>query len=347
MPISVTCTECDKTIKVADTMAGKSFKCPGCKAVMKAPAGDTPARKSDSKTVAKKPAARRDEDEDDRPARKPARRDDDDEDDRPSRRSSRRDEDDEDDRPARRSSLRRDDDDEDDRPRKRNVPTERLEEPDEDLQIEEIDIHDTNVPENIQERIEQELTKGEKLYWVGMPSRRIVLIRSMWGPIVGAFILLVCGGVALMFFVQSRNMPGGGGIGLMGALMPGCFGLLFAGGLGLTPFYALWKAKRTCYALTSRRAIVWQAGWFGHVTMENYNPARLANMWRRDMWFFGKGGGDLVFRSVTVITVTSGRHGGVSQSTTYYGFLAIENVKQVERLVREVLVDKVIDRLTS
>lgn len=332
MPISVTCTGCDKALKVADTMAGKAFKCPGCKTVVKAPAagaGSTtptrkPARQEEDDRPARKPAARRDEDEDDRPARKPARRDDDD--DRPA---------------ARRSSLRRDEDeDEDDRPRRKAV--ERLEEPDEDLEAEPIDIHDTNVPEDIQDRIAQELTKGEKLYWVGMPSRRIVLLRSLWGPIVGVFVLIVALVVALSMAAQ----PGGG---VLAMLVPGFFGVVFGAGMFCVPFYNLWKAARTCYALTSRRAIVWQAGWFGHVEMENYNPARLANMWRRDMWFFGKGGGDLVFRSTTTITVSHSRRGGtsVSESTTYYGFLAIENAKEVERLVREVLVDKVIDKLTS
>ena len=113
------------------------------------------------------------------------------------------------------------------------------------------------------------------------------------------------------------------------------------------PFISLWKAGRTCYALTSRRAIVWQAGLFGGVEMENYNPARLANMWRRDNWIFARGGGDLVFRSVRTITVTTGKHGGVSQNATYYGFMAIMDLRKVERLVRELLVDKVIDRLTS
>jgi len=37
MPISVQCTQCGKTLKVPDTMAGKRGKCPGCGAVIAIP----------------------------------------------------------------------------------------------------------------------------------------------------------------------------------------------------------------------------------------------------------------------------------------------------------------------
>lgn len=343
MPISVTCAECKKALKVADTMAGKAFKCPGCKSVVKVPAASAPAP-----APARKSQPARVEPEDDEPPRRstPQRLAENDEP-RPSRKSRRdEDEDDYDDRPTKKS-RRNDykDDEEDDRPRKRKAPTERLEEVDEDLPVEELDLEQADLPDNIRERIEGELSKGEKLYWVGMPSRRIVLIRSIWAPIVGMLIFLFVFGFFVLpsLFMSSQGVAAGLGM----VIIAGGFALVVGGSFCIAPLYNLWRAGRTCYALTSRRAIVWQAGIFGGVEMENYNPARLANMWRRDMWIFGKGGGDLVFRSVTIVTVTTGRHGGVSQNTTYYGFIAVENVRKVERLVREVLVDKVIDRLTS
>jgi RsiW-degrading membrane proteinase PrsW (M82 family) len=43
MPIRVQCSACDKTLKVADKLAGKRIRCPECQAVVKVPAGATPA----------------------------------------------------------------------------------------------------------------------------------------------------------------------------------------------------------------------------------------------------------------------------------------------------------------
>lgn len=293
MPIRVTCPGCDKKLNVPDNVAGKAVRCPACKGAVKVPAAD-----EDEPLAEVVP-------DDDPPVRKARRRD-------------------EDDRPARRPQRRRDDD-EDDRPRKRRA-VERLEEPDEDLPVEEIDLDAADVPDDIRDRIGDELGKNEKLFWVGMPSRRIVFLRALVIPIIGAFISLIVLGV---------SMVQGGTLGHV--LVFGALGGLVLIGSFLTPLWALWQAGRTCYALTNKRCIVWQGGLFGGVEMENYNAARVANMWRREMWLFGNGGGDLVFRSVTVVTVTTGKHGGVSESTTYYGFLAVENVRQVERLVRDVL----------
>ena len=107
-------------------------------------------------------------------------------------------------------------------------------------------------------------------------------------------------------------------------------------------------AGRTFYLLTNRRCVVWMSNWLGFVDMETYNPAQLLNMQRNDLWIFGKGAGDLVFRSVTTVTISHGRHGrggGVTSSTKKFGFLSVENVRDVERLIRENLTDRLADRL--
>jgi hypothetical protein len=318
MPISVKCPKCDKAVKVADTLAGRAFKCPGCTTVIKVPGGSSAsvAAAAGAKSKAASNGSGRSAPLEKKPAR------------RPDPEEAEEELEEITDEPRSRKSSRRDDDDDDyDRPRTRSIKKE--------LDIE----HD--VPEHLQERVTEELTKGEKLIWIGQPARRVLMVRSI--PIVifgcifglGALIFMLVG------LVGSRGMGGAPFI-----LMP-LFFLPFAIGMILSPWYRFWMAKRTCYVLTNRRCIVWMCNWFGGVHMENYNAAQLANMWRRDMWFFGKGAGDLVFRSVTTITVRTGRHGGVSQSTTYYGFLAIENVREIEKLVRETLVDRFMDKLNS
>ena len=69
-------------------------------------------------------------------------------------------------------------------------------------------------------------------------------------------------------------------------------------------------------------------------------------MRRGDSWLLADGG-DLIFRSVTTVRTSYNRQGGSSRSvtTTHYGFLAIARVKEVEKLVRETLIDPFADRL--
>jgi predicted Zn finger-like uncharacterized protein len=122
---TVSCPQCDKKLRVPETLLGKLVKCPTCghtfTATVSAPAKKTdpdekPDRSARVKTKdeddeAPPPKSRvsRDDDEDDRPLRKSRRSRDDDDDDRSSRRRSRRDrwDDDDDDDDDRSSRLRR------------------------------------------------------------------------------------------------------------------------------------------------------------------------------------------------------------------------------------------------
>jgi hypothetical protein len=109
-----------------------------------------------------------------------------------------------------------------------------------------------------------------------------------------------------------------------------------------------WKlAQGTIYALTNRRALVYKQGLFGP-TRESYSPLEVAQMRRADSWLF-QAAGDVIFRSVTVITTSRNSRGGSSSSTstTHYGFLAIAHVKEVEKLVRETLIDRFVDKLQA
>jgi hypothetical protein len=111
------------------------------------------------------------------------------------------------------------------------------------------------------------------------------------------------------------------------------------------PLYRWKMAQRSCYALTNRRALVFRQGLFGP-SRESYSPAEVAQMRRGDSWLF-EAGGDVIFRTVTVVRTSYNRRGGASTSvtTTHYGFLAIARVREVEKLVRETLIDPFVDRL--
>jgi hypothetical protein len=115
------------------------------------------------------------------------------------------------------------------------------------------------------------------------------------------------------------------------------FGLPFVFvGLGMltAPYWLARKARRTCYALTNRRAIVFDVSWRGAVTVYSYGPDQLAKQYRREN---ADGGGDLVFEEITTVNRSSD---GPSTTTTKRGFLAIDDVRAVEALLRKSLSPK-------
>jgi hypothetical protein len=109
------------------------------------------------------------------------------------------------------------------------------------------------------------------------------------------------------------------------------FGLPFlAVGLGMltSPIWMGRRALRTCYALTNRRVIVWEPGWFGGVQVRSYRPPELGSMTRNQR---SDGSGDLIFREFT----TFGPNG--RRNVTRHGLMAIERVQEVEALIRSTL----------
>jgi hypothetical protein len=123
--------------------------------------------------------------------------------------------------------------------------------------------------------------------------------------------------------------------------------LVVGAGLIAVPFYRGKMAQRSWYALTNRRALVCRQGLFGPVR-ESYSPMEVAGMRRRDSWLVPSGG-DLIFRTVKTVTTSYNRSGGSSSSvkTTHYGFLSIANVKEIDKLVRETLIDRFVDKLQA
>jgi hypothetical protein len=124
---------------------------------------------------------------------------------------------------------------------------------------------------------------------------------------------------------------GGGGL---FACFP-LFGLPFVVvGLGLltSPFWLRQQAKRTCYALSDRRAIIWNAGWFGSVEVRSYGPGQLTRIRRVE---YPDGCGDLIFEEL--ITFGSDSDGHRTTNTRRYGFMAIPRVHEVEELLRKAL----------
>jgi hypothetical protein len=81
---------------------------------------------------------------------------------------------------------------------------------------------------------------------------------------------------------------------------------------------------------------------------EVYLPSQLVHLKHRGSWL-GGGMGDVIFKTVVTITITTRKHGpsDTSRSEKHYGFLAVENSQKVEKLVRETLVDRFLDKLSQ
>lgn len=112
------------------------------------------------------------------------------------------------------------------------------------------------------------------------------------------------------------------------------------------------KAHNTGYVLTNKRCLVFEPNFIGQMKLTAYLPDIVARMRRRNSWVH-KGGGDLIFRTVTTITTThyrdrrtgASRGSNTSVSEVHYGFMAIDEVGRVERIVNERLVEPYLDRV--
>jgi hypothetical protein len=156
---------------------------------------------------------------------------------------------------------------------------------------------------------ELEPSPGEVVVWEGRPSSRLRVAVTLWplGLIVGGYIFFL--GIFLQV-ASLRNDPFsriGGYVVLAGLAL-------------LTPPFLAWvRAKGTRYVLTDMRAVVLQRSVLGKAKVRSFDAARLHDMRVRER---GDGSGDLVFEGWLKWPV---------------GFLAVQDVRQVESLVRMTL----------
>lgn len=203
------------------------------------------------------------------------------------------------------------------------------------------------LPMDAQRRIDGELSPGETLLWAGQPSpgrmARQGIMPMLFGIPWTAFALFwtaAAGGFAFLAGGAVRS-SGGGAFAAPFLLFP-LFGLLFVVigfGMLLSPLWLYLGAKRTLYAVTSKRVIVWNGRVFGGVTVRSLSPSQLGDRARTEA---GDGSGDLIFpRAATVSTYqdTDNSDGfGYSRTRTrvpQFGFFGIPNVKSVDDLMRQ------------
>jgi hypothetical protein len=176
---------------------------------------------------------------------------------------------------------------------------------------------DFEVPPDLADRVAGELSPDERLVWIGQPRLDLAVRPAYFLVPFGVFFT----GFALVWIVVATLITFG--------IMAPC-GLPFvAVGVGLivSPLWLRAIARKTVYALSDRRAIIWQPSWFGRVTVQSFTAAGLGQMSRTERQ---DGTGDLVFQ-----VYTTGF--GEDAQTVRRGFMGIDRVRDVEQLVRNTL----------
>ena len=189
--------------------------------------------------------------------------------------------------------------------------------------------HASPLPPELQQQLHGELHPGEAVVWAAQPLPRLFRTQSIMIFLFGipftvfALIWLVITGIMGLV-----GHTAGGLAGLL-VIFP-LFGLVFLlVGLGMltSPLWLRGQRKRTLYALTNQRAIIFAGRLFGGLSVASFEPQRLTAMQRNQQT---DGSGDLIFEQY-VQRINRG------PSTVSVGFMAVENVQHVEELVRNTL----------
>jgi hypothetical protein len=187
-----------------------------------------------------------------------------------------------------------------------------------------------SIPQGLAAVVQAELRAGETLLWAGRPGRRGYALRAVPVCFVAAFLIafgVFWRGQTSKFLqdfgaLPAETSPVFGWFPMIGVVIASAGGLLM-----LAPLWLAWRAGRTCYAVTNRRAIVLRRGPLGGGSVESYGGPELNRMTRRQL--FGRRG-DLIFEEQLISNAQ-----GVCRRRR--GFLFVDGAAEVEDLIRRTL----------
>ena len=178
------------------------------------------------------------------------------------------------------------------------------------------------IPRHLRDMVDREMDQGERLVWAGQPNARRFVLRAL--PIMLFAIPWTAFAIFWMWgasgFGEPSELPRGF------SLFP-LFGLPFVLiGLAMlsSPLWAIRKARRTVYAVTDRRAILFLGG--RGTTIRSFGPDRMGGLRRKQR---ADGSGDILFEPTLPF------HAGAHPRMAGGGFFGIANVKEVESLLRD------------
>jgi hypothetical protein len=208
-----------------------------------------------------------------------------------------------------------------------------------------------DIPDDIRDEIVELLKKNERVLWVGRPVPEAVFGRIRFLQNMAPYVMFGGLGVAavgallilLQIVLWCTGLLTFPIIGILG-LIPFFLGLMAAGvGLGfkLVTGVSYKRAftnqeRRAVYVVTERQAIIHRGDWqLDGDQIQQYTPEQLTNMRRTDL-SHAPGCGDIIFASTTTKDVK-----GRIRGKDFFGFLGTPQVRLVEAIMREVLIDRV------
>lgn len=184
------------------------------------------------------------------------------------------------------------------------------------------------IPRDVEATVVAELRPGERLLWVGQPIPK-VLARQHWGW--GVFGGLWTAFSLAAMVVGLRKLAVGEIRDVFNEAMfvPPIF-LLIGLLIVCIPFWMRRAAKRTVYAISDRRAILWKPTWSGGLEIRSIGPDLLGGFYRVEY----PDGGDLILLEDRMLHESED---GYRVSKDSRGFMGIADVRRVEELLRGML----------
>lgn len=185
-----------------------------------------------------------------------------------------------------------------------------------------------SLPQSLRDMVENETEEGETLLWVAQPRPGRMAMRML--PLV--LFAIPFTGFAIFWITMALTMGGeaesgdGGNSETLSLMFP-LFGLPFVlVGLGMlsSPLWALRNARKTVYAITDRRAIIFDSGL--SMKIRSYGPDELGELTRKQK---PDGSGDIILDEKITRDSDGDAH------TRKIGFFGIPDVKEVERMLRD------------
>ena len=180
-----------------------------------------------------------------------------------------------------------------------------------------------SLPHKLRQAVEGELADGERLHWWAQPRPRRLAIKALPLVLFGipwtAFALFWMWGAS--GFGQSDGMDGPASYFFL-------FGVPFVMiGIGMltSPLWMARKARRTVYAISDWRAIIFEPGMWGSMNVRSFRPVKLTDLERKQR---SDGSGDIIFQRD--VSVDSEGH----RRTKEIGFVGIDDVKGVETVLK-------------
>lgn len=190
----------------------------------------------------------------------------------------------------------------------------------------------------VRSRIQSELDSGERLLFAAQPDPKrfargsifLVLFAIPWTAFAVFWVFMASGGFWGLIDGGMDFPRDEAPFQIISICFP-LFGLPFVlVGVAMlsSPYWARRQARRTAYAVTDRRVILFEAGFRGSMTVRTYLPPQLQRMTRTER---PDGSGDLMLEEFAWRDSDGDRRHG------RHGMYAIPRVRDVEELIRETL----------